>query len=78
MFCGWLYPVPIVCWASTTMDGACAQPVEAQMASVRTGKQNNFRFEMKSFAGTLDDLRNMAVALLYNFSSDTPSLRGRY
>jgi hypothetical protein len=45
---------------------------------VRTGRQNNFRFEMKSFAENLDGLTNMAVALLYNFSSDTPSLRGRY
>jgi hypothetical protein len=64
MFCGCLYPDPIVCWASTTMDGACAHPAEAQMARLRTGKKSDFRFEVKSFAGNLDDLTNMGTALL--------------
>jgi hypothetical protein len=54
------------------MDGACAQLVEAQIARARTGKQNNFRFETKIFAGNPGDLTNMGMALLYNFSLDTP------
>jgi len=49
-----------------------------EMARARAEKQNNFRFAMKSFAGNPDDLKNMEMALLYNFSSDSPSLRGRY
>jgi hypothetical protein len=40
-----------------------------KIARARAGKQNNFRFAMKSFAGNHDGLKNMRMALLYNFSS---------
>jgi hypothetical protein len=69
MACGWLYPNPRVSCASITTDGACAQPLEAQKASVRTRKQNNFHFDTEYLTGNLDGITGMATALLYNFRS---------
>src|SRR6202012_3986709 len=63
MLCGLLYPVPITCCPSTTMDGACAKPLEATRARVRAGKEN-FPRETKSLAKHLNDLTNMGTALL--------------
>jgi hypothetical protein len=72
MACGLLYPNPRVCCASITIEGACAQALDAQKANAKTGKQSNFRFE----TGNFDGITDMATALLYNFSSVIPGPGG--
>src|ERR1700722_11732061 len=73
---GLLYLFPRVCCASMTMDGTCAQLLEAPMARVRTERHKSLEFELKYPFGNFDGIANMAAALLYNFGSVTPSLRG--
>src|SRR3984957_13398853 len=48
------YPMPAVCCASKTIDGACAQDLEAQKARARIVKQSNFHFGTKYLARVTD------------------------
>jgi hypothetical protein len=48
------YVLPTVCCASKTIDGACAQELEALKARARTVKQSNFHFGTRYFARVTD------------------------
>jgi glutamate-1-semialdehyde aminotransferase len=71
-----LYPVPSVSWESITTAGTAAHALEAQKARPKTGKQNIFNLDGRYFGWNSDGISDMAMALLYNFCSVTPSLRG--
>jgi hypothetical protein len=76
MDCGVLKPDPSVCWASTTTAGACAHAPEALKTTARIELLNILNFEGEQIARNLDGITGMATALLYNFGSVLPSLRG--
>jgi glutamate-1-semialdehyde aminotransferase len=68
--------MPSVSWESITTAGTAAHALEAQRARPKTGKENIFNFDGEYFVGNNDCISDMAMALLYNFCSVTPSLRG--
>jgi hypothetical protein len=74
MDCGVLKPDPTFCWASIKTEGAWAHAPEALKTTARMGMRDHF--EGEHIARNLDGIKHMATALLYNFGSVLPSLRG--